>query len=242
MNKHSLFFRAIAAPALCAAALLVQPAVEADEVYFDTVSTEKAVRMHGAYFGFFGGGSTDFSATNDEGELGGYSVNDEGGWFLGAEIGYEFRTPFPIRPAVEVELFYLANDFQAEDGAGNRATADLYHVNLMVNFVLALDFSNFESDLGVFAAFHPYIGAGIGASYSDLSHSRIDLAGGGKDDFGSGSDITFAYQLFGGLELALSDYVSIYGEYRRLFIDDLAGAALGDGEQNLWGFGFKVKY
>lgn len=212
----------------------------AAEVYFDTISTEKAVRAQGAYFGLFGGGAMDLDVKTG-GALEGFAQQDEGGWFLGAEIGYQFRTPFPVRPAFELELFYFANEFRAE-APGALATADFYHITLMANFILALDLSDFRDDIGFLASVHPYIGAGLGGAYTNVSNADIEFATTDDVSLSDGSKFSFAYQVFAGLEVALSDYVSVYGEYRRLWISDLAGAEFDDGDQNLWGLGFKVQY
>lgn len=214
--------------------------LKAAEVYFDTVSTEKAVRTHGAYFGLFGGGATNFEVDGGQG-LEEASQQDKNGWFVGAEIGYQFRTPFPIRPAIELELFYLSNDYRAEVGGG-KAAADLYHVNLMANVLLALDLTDYRDELGFLASFHPYIGVGAGAAYTNVSSGSITTAEGRTLSLGDGAKVTLAYQLIAGLEIDLSDYFSIYGEYRRLWIDDIAGSSLTSGDQNLWGLGFKVQY
>ncbi len=236
MTTTSRFFLLLAT----AITLASGSAIQAAEVYFDTVSTEKAVRMHGAYFGLFGGGATDFEVEEGKG-LEEASQRDENGWFVGAEVGYQFRTPFPLRPAIELELFYLANDYRADVGGG-KASADMYHVPLMANAILALDLSDYREDLGFLAAFHPYIGAGVGAAYSNVSNSSLETADGRTLKLADGSKVTFAYQIIAGLEIELSDYFSIYGEYRRLWIDDIAGATFTSGDQNLWGAGFKVQY
>ncbi len=211
----------------------------AAEVYFDTVSTEKAVRAQGAYFGLFGGGSFDYDV-DSAGSRNLLSEQDGTGWFIGAEIGYQFRTAFPVRPAFEVELFYMSDKANSAN-ATSVLTNDFYSINLMANFILALDLTDYRDDIGFFANLHPYIGGGLGAAYTNADSSLVSGTGDGLT-LGSSSKISFAYQIFAGLEVDLSDYVSIYGEYRRLWIDNVGGSNFSRSKQDLWNIGFKVQY
>ncbi len=211
----------------------------AAEVYFDTVSTEKSVRAQGAYFGFFGGGSWDYNV-DSSGTAGLSSEQDGTGWFIGAELGYQFRTAYPVRPAFEVELFYAA-DKAISENATSRLSNDFYSVNLMVNFILALDLSDYRDDVGFLASLHPYIGGGLGGAYTNADSSLLSGSGDGLS-LGSSGKISFAYQFLAGLEVDLSDYVSIYGEYRRLWINNVAGSNFSESDRNLWNIGFKVQY
>ena len=254
LNK--LAFGLVACTAVCTAT--------AGEVYLDTVrattggysdtvvSTERAYRTQGAYFGLQGGVSSRGSASFRN-ELGGAELEDESGFVLGARAGYWFRIPFPIRPSLEVELNYLRDDVSvggtvsSEKHVG-RVTGggDLSAFVGTVNLVLALDLEPYRDQVGdVLAAFHPYVGAGIGAAYSSLEDFSLkirDEEGGEKKVDAEGSKIDFAYQVFGGLEIDLSEEFSIYGEYKRMVLEGTGTESITDYERDLWVLGFKVNY
>ncbi len=237
-NQTRVRVSALAAAVLCSVGFSATGA----EVYFDTVSTEKAVRTQGSYWSLFGGGvaGTEADYAND---YSGFSNSSENGFFVGTELGYEFHTPFPIRPALEVELFYVDTKMNAEGPDSSTLRADLQHINLMANVVLALDLGQGQEEVGSFAsALHPYVGAGLGVAYASMGSRNIDTPEGKSKSLGDSSDFTFAYQVFAGLELDLGDYVSIYGEYRYLVLQELAGGSVSDFAEDLWGFGVKVKY
>ncbi len=233
---------------LTAAILTLAVSAHAAEVYFDTISTEKASRMHGAYFGMFGGAdiSQDADVVNQRGQS--FELDNETGWFGGIEFGYQWQTPFPVRPAFEVELFYLYNDFYA-DGNPSRAVEDdsvrgeTHSAVAMANLILALDLSDYRDSVGPFwAGFHPYIGGGIGAAYVWQRNFTFDR-GGSVRSSGSNGDVTFAYQLFAGVEFDVSDTLSLYAEYKWLVFDDLGDdTGITNYEHNMFGAGFKVQY
>ncbi len=215
----------------------------ADEVYFDTVSTKRVARPHGAYLGLFGGINSRQNINTQNEQLERFSPNDETGWFIGGEFGYEFQTPYPFRPSVEAEFFYTGYDFNATGEFGvSTASAEVYHLSLMFNAILALDLSDQEREVGPFmAAFHPYIGVGLGPSYSGARNSKI-VTPTSVTNFDASSELSMAYQVFAGIEFDVSEYVSLYGEYRWLYIHDLPGGGLGKGELGLWNVGVKVRY
>jgi opacity protein-like surface antigen len=214
--------------------------LRADEVFFDTVSTEKASRVSGAYFGVFGGGAMT-SDTSSSGPLDGADLDNGSGWFGGAEVGYYFRTPFPVRPAIELEAFYLGTE--VESGGSTDFRSDLWAAGAFVNLILALDLSAYAEDLGPFlTSLRPYVGAGIGAAYTKLDGGTARFRDGSNAKIDSDSTISFAYQLFAGLEVALADDVSVYGEYKYLVLDDTGSDNLSEVASDLWTVGVKVSY
>lgn len=218
--------------------------VPAEEVYFDTISTARASRNHGAYIGVFGGATHTADASfNGRLSEGGLSTNDDVGFFAGIEFGYSFWTPIALRPALELELEYLSSSLNADGPDGARFRSDLRSGLVMLNGIIALDLGDYRSDVGDFwASFHPYIGAGLGGAYTRVSDISLRAAGGDDRSRGSSSDWVFAYQFFGGLEYDLTDTVSIYAEYKRLIFDELGGRAVSNADFDLWTFGVKVEY
>ncbi len=226
--------------ATVAAFAALTPALRADEVFFDTVSTEKASRMSGAYFGVFGGGATTADSSTGT-PLEGANVDGGSGWFAGAEVGYYFRTPFPIRPAIELEAFYLGTEVDSSGSTDFRS--DLWAAGAFVNLLLALDLSMYAEDLGPFwSSLRPYVGAGIGAAYTKLNGGSVQHKDGTSTRIDSSSSVGFAYQLFAGLEVALADDLSIYGEYKYLVLDNTGSEAVSEVASNLWTLGVKVQY
>lgn len=242
-SRSSVAVFAASAAALAAFAALPSPS-RAEEVYFDTISTAKATRLHGAYFGAFGGGS-GFNDASFGKRLGGLGLDasDDSGWLAGVEFGYSYATPFPIRPAIEVELFYLDNDLPADGNGGASYKGHLRAGTLMLNGILALDLEDYRAEVGDFwAGFKPYIGAGLGGAYTTVRNQNLSIPGGGGGKLGSGSNWSYAYNFFAGIEYAFDDMWSIYGEYRKLFFDRLANGSIKDSEFDLWTLGFKVQY
>ena len=230
-------------PLLIATLLLAttHPApLRADEVFFDTVSTEKASRMSGAYLGVFGGGVAESDA-DSSGAFGGADYSNGSGWFAGAEVGYYFRTPFPVRPAIELEAMYLGSEL--DPGSDRFPRSDFWAAAAFVNVILALDLSTYVEDVGPFvAALRPYIGAGIGAAYTKMDGGTARFADGSSLRLESDSKVTFAYQLFAGLEVALADDVSVYGEYKHLVLDETGNDSVSQITNQLWTLGIKVGY
>lgn len=217
----------------------------AAEVYFDTISTEKASRLSGAYFGVFGGSDFDQDADVNPGDAGpSFTLDGQGSLFLGVEFGYEWQTPFPLRTGFEVEAMYLSNDFEAHNEF-SEISADFHSAVIMANLTLALDLADYRDDVGPFwAAFHPYIGAGFGGAYTWQRNGKIkDLTDGSEISNGNSGDFTFAYQLFAGVEFDLTDTLSLYAEYKYLVFDDLGtSSGISDYQHNLFGAGLKMQY
>ncbi len=239
-SKIANLLRAGFIGALTCAALIAQSA----EVYFDTISTEKATRLHGAYFGAYGGISINPDGdVRSRGQT--YENFDDsiGGWG-GIEIGYSWQTPIPLRPAVEFELMYLYNELDARGSGGGVFASEEHSIIAMFNFVLALDLEPYRQDIGDFwANLHPYVGAGIGAGYVFNSDLQVRDTPGGRDRQSDQDDLTFAYQIFAGIEYDVTEAFSIYMEYKYLVLDDLGNdIGISDRENHLLGVGFKVQY
>ncbi len=213
----------------------------ADEVYFDTVSTKKASRDHGRYVGGFAGAAGNDTATFG-GELRDYDLSDEDGWLLGIEFGYSFNIPAPVRPSLELEFMYLNNDLNASGPDTLSLRSDLRAFTLMANAALALDLDDHRGHVNDFwANFKPFVGAGFGGVLVRQNNFVVADELGINDDFDD-SDFSWGWQVFGGIEYALSDEFSLYGEYKHLVIDDFANGDISDSAFDIFAVGFKVQY
>jgi opacity protein-like surface antigen len=230
--------------AALAGSLAAHPRAGAEEVYFDTISTEKATRLHGAYFGGFAGGSVFRDADFGGGLAGrGLGADEKGGWFAGIEFGYSWQTPFVVRPAVELEFTYLESDLDSSGPGGTGVSGELNTGIIMANGILSLDLADHIDDVGTFwASFHPYVGAGAGLAFNKVTDASVDLAGAPRVSLDRSWNTAFAYQWLAGVEVALTDTFSVYGEYRRVTIDELAGGTIDGAEFDLWTLGFKLQY
>jgi opacity protein-like surface antigen len=212
------------------------------EVYFDTVSTSKASRLHGAYFSVYGGG-TSVENVDVSSRLDGLKVGDDGGWMAGIKFGYSFDTPLPLRPAAELEIFGLSTDLSGR-GNGYSYDSDLAAYGAMGNLVLALDLDGFSGSIGDFVPrLKPYVGAGAGLAYVTQNHIRIKRPGKElKKPEDGGGEIGFGYQLFAGLELELAEEFSVYGEYKFVNLYDISSGQVDGAEFSIWSLGMKVQY
>lgn len=226
--------------ALCSASL--PQTLVAEEVYFDTVSTEHALRPHGAYFGIGGGGahldSVDIRQRNSGKTVDG---GGETGWMFDLKFGYAFNLPIPVRPAMELDFLYLDSE---TSGSGANS---FYHSNnkaflLMGSAVVSLDLSSQREQVGDFLAnFHPYIGVGFGGGYvsEDNIVSRQDGKTKSRDNR---NQFSLASDWVVGVEFNLSDELSLYGEYKRLYVDDFGGNDVSNAELSLWTIGVRFAY
>jgi outer membrane autotransporter protein len=214
----------------------------AAEVYFDTVSTAKATRLHGAYVSAYTGANTVQSvATNSR--LAGHTSKDATGWSAGVRFGYSFATPIPVRPSVELELGYLNNDINLVRNSRNSYKGGLQSFHGFGNVVLSLDLENHlgESSSDFWRKVKPYIGAGAGMAYARIQRLEY-IRDGRRVDDEDGGQISFGYQVFGGVEYAFTDSFSIYGEYKYLSLYDLGGGEVGGADFSEYLIGMKFQY
>jgi opacity protein-like surface antigen len=157
--------------------------------------------------------------------------------FVGGHVGYQwlekslnlFNSLSGLTPAVELEGYYLGkNTFTGHDLNNNTErlpehdflvtypmNAGVFLVNAVANFNL----SNLPK-------FHPYIGAGIGASIlsiSDADATQVAPAEVGVNHYNSkpsNTDTTFAAQVKAGLSFAFNENISMFGEYRWLHLSN----------------------
>jgi hypothetical protein len=197
----------------------------------------------GAYVGVFGGaGSRSSSGVSQSGTAffpeveGGPLAIDATGrtssggvGFGGAHLGYEWSYGAYLRPALEIEGFYMGGNQQ-------RAT--------LVNPTDRLEEHTFDNTFPTrttvllanmvvgfrtpYQGITPYIGGGIGAanvSIAGATSTQIDPPEPGINHFNSNPDSsawTFAAQAKAGARLALGDSGAfLFGEYRYLYVGDV---------------------
>lgn len=165
-----------------------------------------ALAQTGWYMGLFGGVTVNPEVSqgyyydyysNDR-----YDLDVDETWVIGVKFGY---TPPLLKFAdFEFEYSYLNPDldgtawpYDSRDHA--KLEGDTTFHNFMFNGILKFP----EGKI------HPYIGAGVGFSYSDTSISAIST---GRSE--SNDDTVFAWQIMGGVEIDLTHNLSMDIGYR----------------------------
>lgn len=220
----------------------ISTAAEIDLKSLQPLETAKK-KKNGAYVGVFLGQSTSQSANMELNYVGHtltYDVEDRDGDLLaGFEVGYLWRSKYPINLALEFEAFYGSTEINATPAnaanagtpidLGDVATAstDLNYVAFMINGTLALDLRKYQPYIGRWLPrFKPYVGAGIGGAQIWYRNQRVQTFGdllalptaSSATAFGI-DEFVFAYQVFAGLEFKMNDKLGIYSEFRRLTFD-----------------------
>ncbi|MCP3412043.1 outer membrane protein [Bradyrhizobium sp. CCGB01] len=197
-------------------------------------------RSGGAYVGVFGGGGsrggTDVSQFGTvfipEAAGGPLAVDATGRTssggvgFGGAQLGYEWSYGAHLRPALEIEGFYLAGNQPRATLANptvrliERSFDDTFPTRttvLLANMVVGFNTP--------YQGVTPYIGGGIGAanvSINGASSTQTDPAEPGINHFNARADSsawTFAAQAKAGARFALGNSGAyLFGEYRYLYV------------------------
>lgn len=242
----------------------ISSAAEIDLKSLQPLETAKKKNKNGAYVGVFLGQSTSTSANmqlNYVGHSLDYDVADRDGDLLaGFEVGYQWRSKYPINLGLEFEAFYGSTEINASPAnalnagtpidLGDVATAstDLNYVAFMINGTIGLDLRKYQPHIGKWIPkFKPYVGGGIGGAQLWYRNQRVQSFGdllalptaSSATAFGI-DEFVFAYQIFGGLEFKINEKLGIYGEYRRLTFDKTN--ELTDLEINTVLGGLKLQY
>ena len=150
-------------------------------------------------------GATSSSFNLDDGGGFGFALGQYQGFNLRTEFEYSFRTN-------DVDQISLA------ENVGNALT----FTDFGLNGELAAH-SGMGNIIWQFNGIHsrwvrPYVGAGAGFVFLDANFSRLgqDILANGND-----GDSTFAYQLFGGLNVQLNRQMDVFFEYRYFAADSL---------------------
>jgi opacity protein-like surface antigen len=213
------------------------------EVYFDTVNTASAERLHGAYFGAFAGGA-DINGASTSNRLNGVSINGRGqGGMGGVEFGYKWATPIGINLATELELFYLSQDTQGS-GRGGSYRSRVKYGGAMANGIIQLDLGAIlGEEAGWVGRIKPYIGGGLGFGYGAQDFVQVRYPGTKRTRrFDDGGETAFSSQIFAGVEVEVMENFSVYGEYRQMNFYDFGNGDLRSLDFGSWLLGVRFQY
>jgi opacity protein-like surface antigen len=170
----------------------------------------------GLYVAIFGGvnvGQTADVEDNDAGIFGTIDteLDSDIGWFGGLKFGYACPVPSVIKPAIELEGFYMGinSTFTNESDFGDfDLNADFHSAVFMVNAKVQFDLGRFQ----------PYLGAGLGYAHTWID--EVEVAG-RKIEGAESDEGTFAYQGIAGFEVKMTERVGIFTEYKAVVLHDL---------------------
>ncbi|WP_119392536.1 outer membrane protein [Taklimakanibacter lacteus] len=129
----------------------------------------------------------------------GYSVDTRTGYLLGGAIG--LRIWDPLRAEVEIShARWKAKSFEYENTLTYDASGHLSATYLLGNLWI---------DIPTDSAFTPYVGGGAGVAWAD-GDTRFE----GEDIRYADGELGFAFQLGGGIALAVTDQLSLDVGYR----------------------------
>lgn len=156
---------------------------------------------------------------------------------VGGHIGYQWRDIFlnsvnnqaSLSPAVELEGYYIGKSSFTGHDLSNDTTRLPEHdflVTYPVSAGVFLANTVLNFNLANYARWHPYVGAGIGAAVVSISHAgslqiapfeaNVNHYNGNPND----TVATFAAQTKVGLNFTISEHLSVFAEYRWLYIAD----------------------
>jgi opacity protein-like surface antigen len=166
-----------------------------------------APAQFGGYMGVFGGYTVSPDASRwDNDYYYGYTdrhdLDVEETWVLGFKLGY--TPPQLVFASFEFEYSYLNPDMDS--------TIWTYPGRNYAKIEGEAEFSNFMFNAIVkypAGKIHPYVGGGLGFSYVDVSVSESPAAGYGEYD-----DTVFAWQILLGVDIMLSNNLSMDIGYR----------------------------
>jgi opacity protein-like surface antigen len=179
----------------------------------------------GFYIAAFGGANFDTWYGNDRQTLstpGGSTtssnsdIHSQWGGAGGVKIGYNFQSTqagfLLLQPAVEVEGLYVGMDASSSANVFAPGSTERFSTNsadFFVNGILRFKNSSIVT---------PYLGIGVGEQYL-TTHGEITPAAGGATTGLDTSDFDFAAQGLFGIDVAITDHISLFTEYK--FIDAL---------------------
>ena len=182
----------------------------------------------GFYVAAYGGAQFDTDYGNNrqtaDGDLFGTTgtgakINSGWGGAAGVKFGYKFES-FPIsnfmslrlQPAVEAEGLYIGDNSHAKDlaGPGSSEHFSSNSGDFFINGILRFKNSTIVT---------PYVGVGAGLQYI-TTHGDISIPAAGVNATGlDTSSLDFAAQALFGFDVAVTNHVTVFTEYK--FIDAL---------------------
>jgi opacity protein-like surface antigen len=221
--------------------LALRVGVDAAEIDLKSLQPLEAKKKatSGAYAGVFAGQTISQSSSMQIDYVGHtleYDMyEDDGNLIVGFEVGYQWRTKFPIELGLEFEAFYGSGELKGVSSDANigqpitlsdvaTTQTDFSYVAFMMNATLTLDLRKYRPRLGKFLPrLRPYVGGGIGGAQLWFRNQRTQTFGdllavptaSSSSPF-SLDEFVFASQVFAGLEYRVNDKLGVYTEYRRL--------------------------
>lgn len=224
---------------------------------------ESQKKKYGPYVGVFGGTTTSQDASlsiNYVTHTVDYDVlASDGAFLVGFEVGYSWKTKFFVEFGLEFEGFFSSTEVSALISDNNpgvpitlsdvaTAKADMNYAAFMLNGSLTLDLSRLKPRIGGWLPrLRPYVGGGIGGAQLWFRNQEIQSVGDllavptptSVNAF-STDEFVFASQFFAGLQIKISDKLTIYGEYRRFMLEKVGD--LNDYETEMLLGGLHIRY
>jgi opacity protein-like surface antigen len=172
------------------------------------VSAQEAVVKKGAYVkagaGFFGINDADlaFNYQGTDYEIG--KIENDMGFNLHTAVGKTFSNG----AAIELEFGYNESDadkFRGEDFSAGGVTVHTFDAELDAETSISTLMVNGLYNLKNSSIVTPYAGVGIGIGWAEIEGSR-----------GEASGTNFAFQVLAGIDIALTDRLSLLTGYRYL--------------------------
>jgi len=172
-------------------------------ILFSVCPLKSASAQVGGYIGIWGGYTISPDASSGADHYSDFNLDIQETWVVGAKIGY---TPPQLKYfAFEFEYSYLKPDINSSviDWYGSDFVAvegDVKLNNFMFNTIVKYPQGRF----------HPYVGAGLGLSYTDMSATATQRISGVTSSASVGKDYTsFAWQLLTGIEFDITNNLSV---------------------------------
>lgn len=214
------------------------------------VKKEKPTPLTGLYMNFYGGGGAVMSgidivqqatALYDTDHGGPIAVNAKGTsdgrgfWLVGGSIGYNWFT-MPLNQskvnmsaAIELEGFYIGQHTIKAPHQNNKYSAlpsHIFSLSLPVSMGGALVNMVFDFSTRDYAKWHGYFGVGWGSAVVTIDHAKavqIVPSEPGVNHFSGDSgdsSVAFIAQPKIGMIFDCNSWMSIFGEYRFLYVSD----------------------
>ena len=158
-------------------------------------------------------------------------TNSQSVWFGGAQAGYQAPAMminanplWRIAPAIEFEGYYLGKHTYTGDLTNDTARLDEHDFDVSYKMKRSAFLANLVVNLNPCLVVQPYVGVGIGGALVDISGAdatQVRPPEAGVNHYNSkNSDMapTFAGQIKAGLIYDFNQYVSVFAEYRWLYL------------------------
>lgn len=193
--------------------------------------------------GFGGGGSSDHfnvsqygTAFYTEAAGGPLAVNAFGhtnsrsSWLAGAQVGYKAQDilidqPWTLGPAIELEGFFMGDRTFTGNLTNNTTRLPAHEFSVSYPTERSVFLTNAVLNLNNRCLrFHPYVGAGFGGAIVEISGANAaqiappELGVNHYNANTSDTAPTFAGQVKAGMSYDINNYVSLFAEYRWLYL------------------------